>query len=90
MGWRRACVHAKSLQSCQAGEGRRGRRKCVYKLEIMQHCKAKTLLLLFSHSIVSDSLRPHGPAAHQAPLSMILFQARVLAWVAIAFCRVSS
>ena len=31
------------------------------------------LLLLFSHSIASDSLRPHGPA-HQASLSIIISQ----------------
>ena len=38
------------------------------------------LLLLFCHSVVSDSLRPH-----QAPLSMGFSQPRILEWVAIAF-----
>ena len=36
-------------------------------------------------SIMSDSLQPYGPhVAHQAPLSMGFFQARILEWVAIS------
>ena len=31
-----------------------------------------------SHSVVSDSLRPRGLLAHQAPLSMGIPQARIL------------
>ena len=40
-------------------------------------------LLLFSCSVVSDSLWPHG-GCHG------IFQARMLEWVAISFCRGSS
>ena len=38
----------------------------------------------FSHSVVSDSLQPHGL---QDPLSMGISQARILQWVAILFSR---
>ena len=41
-------------------------------------------------SVVSDSLQPHGLAAHQAPLSMGILQARILEWVAVPFSRGSS
>ena len=41
-------------------------------------------------SVVSDSLQPHGLAAHQAPLSMGILQAKILEWVAVPFSRGSS
>ena len=43
---------------------------------------------LLSCSVVSDSLQPRG--IYQAPLSKRFFQARILEWVAIPFCRGSS
>ena len=39
-------------------------------------------------SVVSDSLWPH--AVHQAPLSMRIFQARILKWVAMPSSRGSA
>ena len=47
-------------------------------------------LLLLSHRVVSDSLRPHGLVACQAPQSMGFPQARILEQVAIFFSRESS
>ena len=47
-------------------------------------------LLKWSHSVVSNSLRPHG--LYSLPHSSVhwIFQARVLEWVAISFSRASS
>ena len=43
---------------------------------------------VFSHSVVSNSLRPHGLiAAHQASLSMGILPARILEWVAMPSSR---
>ena len=42
---------------------------------------------VFSHSVVSDFLWPHGTVAHQDPLSMGILQARILEWVAYPFSR---
>ena len=42
---------------------------------------------VLSHSIVSDSLRPHGLVPHQASLSMGILQARILEWVAMLSSR---
>ena len=42
---------------------------------------------VLSHSVVSDSLRPHGLVAHQALLSMGILQARILKWVAMLSSR---
>ena len=36
---------------------------------------------VLSHSVMSDSVTP-WTAAHQAPLSMVILQARILEWVA--------
>ena len=48
-------------------------------------------MCVFSCSVVSDSLRPHGLyIAFQAPLSMEFFQARISEWVAISCSRRSS
>ena len=33
-------------------------------------CVCACMLLCYMASVMSDSLRPHGPVAHQAPLSM--------------------
>ena len=41
-------------------------------------------MLLFSHSVMSDSLRPHGYTVHG------ILQARILEWVAFPFSRGSS
>ena len=41
-------------------------------------------LLLLSHSVMSDSATL-GTVARQAPLSTLIFQARILEWVAISF-----
>ena len=38
---------------------------------------------VLSHSVVSDSLQPHGLGACQASLSMGILQARLLEWVAM-------
>ena len=38
---------------------------------------------------MSHSLQPYG-LAHQAPLSMVILQARILKWVAISFSKGSS
>ena len=46
--------------------------------------------LKWSHSVMSDSLGPPWTVAYQAPLSIGIFQARVLEWVAISFSRRSS
>ena len=43
-----------------------------------------------SRSVVSDSLRPPGTAARQAHLSVGIFQARILEWVAMPSSRGSS
>ena len=46
-----------------------------------------------SHSVVSNSLHPHGlhlPPTPQAPLSMGILQARILEWVAMPSSRGSS
>ena len=45
--------------------------------------------MLFSCSVVSNSLRPHG---HSPPGSAVhkIFQARILEWIAILFSRRSS
>ena len=48
------------------------------------------LLLLFSHSVVSDSFGTPWTAARPAPLSMGFFQTTVWQWVAIPFSRKSS
>ena len=45
---------------------------------------------VLSHSIVSDSLRPLGTAAHQAPLSTGILQAKILEWVVMPSSRGSS
>ena len=46
---------------------------------------------VLSRSVVSDSLWPHGLyAAHQAPLSMGILQARMLEWIAMPSSRGSS
>ena len=50
----------------------------------------RTCWALLSHSVVSDSLRPHGLVACQAPLSIGILQARILEWVAMPSSRGSS
>ena len=40
-----------------------------------------------SHSVMSDSLRPHGL---QLPLSMEVSRTRIMEWIAISFSRGSS
>ena len=46
------------------------------------------VMCVWSHSVMSDSLRPTlWTVAYQAPPSMGFFQARVLEWVAISFSR---
>ena len=47
-------------------------------------------LLLFSHSVMSDPFATPWTVAHQAPLPMEIFQARILKWVAISSSRRSS
>ena len=42
-----------------------------------------------SCSVVPNSLQPYA-LAHQAPLSMVILQARILKWVAISFSKGSS
>ena len=49
----------------------------------------KELLLLFSHSVVSDSLQPHGLYPTSSSVHGIS-EARILEWVAISFSRASS
>ena len=46
--------------------------------------------LLFSHSVVSYSFSTPWTVAHQAPLFLRFFRARILKWVAISSCRGSS
>ena len=55
-----------------------GRRPSIYKAS-----------MLFSRSVMSNSLRPHG---HSPPGSAVheIFQARTLEWIAISFARRSS
>ena len=36
-----------------------------------------------SHSVVSNSLWPHGLAAHQVPLSMGILHTRIQEWIAM-------
>ena len=45
------------------------------------------LLLLFSHRVVSHSLRPHEPYSLLGSSVCGIFQARILEWVAISFAR---
>ena len=47
-------------------------------------------LTLFVHSVISNSLSSQWTVAHQAPLSMEFFQARILEPVAIFYSRGSS
>ena len=47
------------------------------------------MLLLFSSSVMSDSLQPHGLSLTRLP-SPWISQARILEWVVIFFCRISS
>ena len=47
------------------------------------------MLLLFSSSVMSDSLQPHGLSLTRLPGPWIS-QARILEWVVIFFCRRSS
>ena len=42
---------------------------------------------MFSRSLVSQLFVIPWIEAHQAPLSLGFFQARILEWVAISFCR---
>ena len=42
---------------------------------------------MLSHSVMSDSLQPHGLVPHQAPLVHGIFQVRILEWVAISSSR---
>ena len=49
--------------------------------------KDESSLLLFSHSVVSNSFVTPWTVACQAPLSMGLSQARILQWAAISFSR---
>ena len=51
---------------------------------------AFVILVLFSPSVVSDSLQPCGLLTHQAPTVLGISQARILEWVAISFSKVSS
>ena len=52
---------------------------------IKPHC------VVFSHSVVSNSLQPHGLyVAYQAPPFIAILQARILEWVAMTSFRVSS
>ena len=60
------------------GNGRAGMKAIV----------ALTRALCVCHSVVSDSLRPHGP--RQAPLSMRILHVRILEGVAMPFSRGSS
>ena len=48
--------------------------------------------LCVSHSVVSDSLQPHGRGARSLPGSSVheILQVRILEWVAIPFSRGSS
>ena len=46
-------------------------------------------MCVFSHSVMSDSLRPHGLYS-QAPPSMQILQARILEWVTMPSSRGSS
>ena len=48
------------------------------------------ILLLFRRSVMSRLFATPWTAAHQAPLSMGILQARILAWVAVPFSRGSS
>ena len=48
------------------------------------------LLLLFSHSVVSNSLQPYGLWPFQAPPVHRIPQGRILEWVAISLSRGSS
>ena len=51
----------------------------------------RVCLCLPSRSVMSNSLQPQGLyIAHQAPLSMGIFQARILEWVAMTSYRRSS
>ena len=46
--------------------------------------------LMWSHSVVSDSLQPHGLCSPPGSSVHGIFQARILEWVAISFSRGSS
>ena len=48
------------------------------------------MICVLSHSVMSDSLWPHGLLARQTPLSMGILQVRILEWVAISPSRESS
>ena len=61
-----------------------------------QECRSRRqshrsgLCCVLSRSVVSDSLRPHGTVARQAPLSVGFSRQEYLEWVAISFSRESS
>ena len=58
-----------------------------YLLSLLKVLIKLTLLLLFSHSVLSNSLPPPWTVAWQASLSMGLPQARILEWVSVSFSR---
>ena len=58
-----------------------GRRQCWRKE------RDSEILLLFNHSVVSDSLATLWTVAHQAPLPLGILQARILKWIAISLSR---
>ena len=53
--------------------------------------RVNVLCAVFSHSVMSDSLQPHGShVAHPAPLFMGILQTRILEWVAMDRAQVSA
>ena len=53
--------------------------------------KILAVCCMLHHSVVSNSLRPHGLyVTYQAPLSMMILQERILEWVAMPSSRGSS
>ena len=56
----------------------------LYRLIVLS-----SLLLLFSHSVISESIVTPWTIAHQA-LSMEILQERILEWVPVPSCRGSS
>ena len=63
---------------------------CVFAYIYMCVCVSVCMYLLFICSVMSDSFATPWTIAHQAPLPMEIFQARVLKWVAISSSRRSS
>ena len=63
----------------------------IYQKDYLHSCVCSTSFQVIlqdvcvSHSVVSDSLQPHGVCTPPSSSVHVIFQARTLEWVAISF-----